>query len=237
MFALMRNRLGIPGLIAVIALVFAMIGSAYAAKKYVITSTSQIKPSVLKSLQGKPGPAGANGSNGAKGDPGAPGTAGANGKDGTNGTNGEPGEPGEPGSPWTAGGVLPPEATETGAWSIRSTTPPSVVETAISFPIQLAAEISETNVHIEPQGFPTGASAAEIEECPGSAEAPKAKPGHLCVYISVTGGAGGSAITPALPPEKITSFEVGASKTGASLIFRAPVEEGLARGSWAVTAP
>ena len=35
--------------IATIALVFAMSGGAYAAKKYLISSTKQISPSVLKS--------------------------------------------------------------------------------------------------------------------------------------------------------------------------------------------
>jgi hypothetical protein len=35
-----------------LALVFAMSGGAYAARRFVITSTKQIKPSVLKSLSG-----------------------------------------------------------------------------------------------------------------------------------------------------------------------------------------
>jgi hypothetical protein len=88
MFSPLRNRFGVSGVIAVIALVFAMVGGAWAAQKYVITSTKQIKPSVLKALKGSagaPGPAGANGTNGAqglKGDPGAPGSVG---KDGING--------------------------------------------------------------------------------------------------------------------------------------------------------
>lgn len=94
MFALLRNRLGIPGVISLIALVLAMAGGAYAAKKYIITSTSQIKPSVLKALQGKAGPAGAQG---APGTPGSQGAAGSAGKEGTQGLQGEPGEPGKAG--------------------------------------------------------------------------------------------------------------------------------------------
>ena len=44
----MRIRFPGPGtVIAVIALVAALGGTAYAAKKYIITSKSQIKPSVL----------------------------------------------------------------------------------------------------------------------------------------------------------------------------------------------
>ncbi len=85
------NRFGIPGVISVIALVFAMVGGAYAAKKYVITSTNQIKPSVLKAIS-KPGP---KGDTGAKGDNGS---AGASGPAGAKGDAGSPGGPGANGT-------------------------------------------------------------------------------------------------------------------------------------------
>jgi hypothetical protein len=71
--------------IALLALFFALGGTAIAAKHYLITSASQIKPSVLKQLQGKTGPpgsAGANGSNGANGAQGLQGPQGANGPPG-----------------------------------------------------------------------------------------------------------------------------------------------------------
>jgi hypothetical protein len=86
------SRLPRPAtVLAFAALVIALTGSAIAAKKYLITSTGQIKPSVLAKLQGNTGPAGAKGdagAAGAKGDTGAAGTNGTNGTDGTNGTNG-----------------------------------------------------------------------------------------------------------------------------------------------------
>lgn len=47
-----RKRLTYANVAMTLALVFAMSGGAYAAKKYVISSTKQIKPSVLKQLQG-----------------------------------------------------------------------------------------------------------------------------------------------------------------------------------------
>jgi hypothetical protein len=69
-------------IIASIALFFSLAGTGIAATHYLITSTSQIKPSVLKSLkstgprgpQGQQGPAGAAGAVGAAGAAGAAGT-------------------------------------------------------------------------------------------------------------------------------------------------------------------
>jgi Collagen triple helix repeat (20 copies) len=84
MLSPLRNRFGIPGVISVVALVFAMTGGAFAAK-YLITSTKQISPSVLKKLKGATGPAGPAGAQGPAG------PAGANGKDGASGTNGKDG--------------------------------------------------------------------------------------------------------------------------------------------------
>ena len=78
MFSAIRRRLRLSPatVIAGLALVFAMTGGAYAAKKYLITSTKQISPSVLKQLQGKAGAAGAPGAAGAQGAQGPAGPAG-----------------------------------------------------------------------------------------------------------------------------------------------------------------
>jgi hypothetical protein len=83
--------------IAGLALVFAMTGGAYAAKKYLITSTKQISPSVLKSLQGKAGPAGVNGVQGTAGPAGPQGPAGAGGDTGAAGKDGSAGSAGPAG--------------------------------------------------------------------------------------------------------------------------------------------
>src|SRR5579862_4067412 len=133
MFSAMRRRIRVTPatVIAGLALVFAMSGGAYAAKKYLITSTKQISPSVLKALQGKAGAAGAQGAAGPAGPVGPAGPAGKDGANGTNGANGKDGvagkdgatgktgttgPAGKEGSPWTAGGTLPSEATETGTF-------------------------------------------------------------------------------------------------------------------------
>src|SRR5262245_15974853 len=63
-------------IVAVIALVVALGGTAFAAKKYVITKTTQIKPRVLAQLR-KTGPAGPIGLPGPAGPAGERGSAGA----------------------------------------------------------------------------------------------------------------------------------------------------------------
>ncbi len=89
MFKELRKRVTFVNVAMTLALVFAMSGGAYAAKKFLITSTKQISPSVLKQLKGNAGPAGAQGAPGAPGSNGAPGKDGSPGKDGTNGSNGK----------------------------------------------------------------------------------------------------------------------------------------------------
>jgi hypothetical protein len=81
----MRKRMTYANVAATLALVFSMTGGAIAANHYLITSTKQISPKVLKKLRG------AKGKTGATGKAGATGKEGAAGKNGTNGTNGERG--------------------------------------------------------------------------------------------------------------------------------------------------
>jgi hypothetical protein len=101
MFSRIRRRMTYANIAMTLALVFAMSGGAYAAGKYLITSTKQIKPSVLASLkgakgangaQGPAGPAGPAGPEGKVGAPGAPGKEGAGGANGSDGQNGAAGE-------------------------------------------------------------------------------------------------------------------------------------------------
>jgi hypothetical protein len=94
----MRLRRPTPGTaIALVALFFALGGSAVAASHYLITSTKQIKPSVLRALRGHngqtgpPGPTGPQGTPGPQGLPGAPGAPGKEGKEGKEGKQGPPG--------------------------------------------------------------------------------------------------------------------------------------------------
>src|SRR6476659_8159306 len=101
----MRRRITYANVAATLALVFAMSGGALAAKHYLISSTSQISPKVLKELKkagarGATGPAGtqgAAGANGVNGAAGAKGETGPEGKQGPEGKIGPKGERGEKG--------------------------------------------------------------------------------------------------------------------------------------------
>jgi hypothetical protein len=82
----MRKYLSYANVVSSLALVFAMGGGAIAANHYLISSTKQISPAVLKKLKG------ATGKTGARGSIGAPGPAGPGGPAGKDGARGNPGE-------------------------------------------------------------------------------------------------------------------------------------------------
>lgn len=82
----MHKRLVVVG--ALVVALFVAAGGAAAAGHFVITSTSQIKPSVIQALRGKQGLRGLTGA------PGAP---------GLQGVQGPPGSPGPAGAPGAAG--------------------------------------------------------------------------------------------------------------------------------------
>jgi hypothetical protein len=96
MLSPLRNRFGIPGVISVIALVFAMLGGAYAASDNAgsgkATASAKKGP---RGPRGPKGPKGPAGPSGPAGPAGAKGDTGAAGSNGSNGTNGAPGAPGK----------------------------------------------------------------------------------------------------------------------------------------------
>ncbi|HEY3970916.1 MAG TPA: hypothetical protein VGL79_05905 [Solirubrobacteraceae bacterium] len=84
--------------IACLALFFALGGTAIAAQHYLITSTSQIKPSVLAKLKGDAGATGAQGSTGSTGPAGPAGATGSEGPAGPQGKTGFTGPQGPAGA-------------------------------------------------------------------------------------------------------------------------------------------
>jgi hypothetical protein len=272
MFSALRRRLTYTNVGVTLALFFSMSGGALAASHYLITSTKQIKPSVLSALRGKAGAAGANGAagpagpaggQGVKGETGATGLQGPEGKEGKEGKPGKEGKAGKEGSPWTAGGTLPPEKTETGAWSASGTasTGDVCIPNALEGPV-LSNNDSESRCpsgydDYEVGNYAVGAISFTIPlekplgeeevhylkyeeriagKCEGSFEEPTAAPGNLCVYVgsAVQNAGKGLVIPPGLNPVP------GALKAGAVVFVLKGGEVGeevLAAGTWAVTAP
>src|SRR5438128_9675848 len=89
MFSTLRTRFGIPGVISVIALVFAMFGGAYAA------SNSASGGKATASAKAKKGPRGPKGATGPAGPQGPAGLQGPKGDSGAPGSNGAPGAAGK----------------------------------------------------------------------------------------------------------------------------------------------
>ena len=234
MLSSIRNRLTYANAAMTLALVFAMSGGAYAASKYVITSTKQIKPSVLSALKGKSGPAGPAGPTGAagpaggagpQGPAGATGAKGETGAVGAAGALGKEGKAGKEGSPWAAGGTLPKGSSESGVWGVNQVAEePSTVNIPISFTIPLAKSLDAAHIHLIESGEPTPSG------CAGSQEEPKAEPGNLCIW----GGVAGSSLT------EFTTLDVETGLTGAGkngvLLIRNVLKGAFGRGEWVVTA-
>ena len=76
MFKSRGRTLSYANVTATLALIFAMSGGALAANHYLINSTKQINPKVLKKLKGQAGRAGLNGAAGKDGAPGKEGVSG-----------------------------------------------------------------------------------------------------------------------------------------------------------------
>ena len=231
----LRNRFGIPGVIAVIALVFAMFGGAYAATKGGGRNNLKSQPGLnskqkreVKALaKGSPGPAGPQGPAGSNG---KDGSSGATGAQGPAGNAGEDGEDGEDGSPWTAGGVLPPGSTETGSYFAIVPEEFTLISAAISFSIPLSGPLDAAHSIYVPVGntSTTHCSAAPLN---GTAANPKADEGYLCVYGVVEAN-----VSPVVTDPSISASPPGAARSGAGVSgFVTTTVPGNIKGTWAVT--
>lgn len=256
MFSTLRTRFGIPGVISVIALVFAMIGGAWAANtssgggskatasdSRATASDSQATASAkakrgARGPRGATGPAGPTGPTGPQGATGAQGTTGPQGEQGEPGPQGPPGSAGPEGSPWTLGGVLPPGKTETGAWGFTNG-PAGGGRTYVSFPIPLAAPIAFGNTTIIAQGATPPETCDDGVAPAAGPNHPEADPGYFCAFV--TFAPPGVVFNPgALNPGRVGSpvAVLGTGTMGAIVgASEGPAGSEEMWGTFAVTAP
>jgi hypothetical protein len=151
-----RRYLSYANVAATLALLFSMSGGALAANHYLIHSTNQISPKVLKKLKGN---AGKKGSAGARGSRGARGATGATGPQGS------------------ALSVLASGQSESGTYGVGvpGGKAGETVETSASFPIPLAEGAPKSQVVLATVGAP-------VTHCSGPGHADK---GFLCIYSNV----------------------------------------------------
>jgi hypothetical protein len=202
-----RRHLNYANVVATIALLFAMSGGALAANHYLVNSTRQINPKVLKKLRGKTGRTGAKG---------------------VTGTNGPAGPAGPAGSQGPAGGfaeVLPSGKTTRGVYAVQSAPGPEIGFSTISFAATLA---SEPTVHYIPHGEVVPSACAG-----GTVSLPQAAPGNLCVFEAFHNGALpflDNVANEEDPKSGVSGMAIGiATREGGGT--------STAFGAWAVTAP
>jgi hypothetical protein len=208
----MRRRLTYANVTATLALVFAMSGGALAANHYLINSTKQINPKVLKKLTGKAGAPGATGATGATG---AVGPAGAPGKEGSHGENGKDGKEGKEGEPGPLLKTLPSGATVYG--TIGAEAQVNGVEVAANAQLPFPAPVALDNAHV---------LVAPKTQCKGSSENPTAEAGYVCIY-------------PYYESDPATGFVWGSqkSKYGFQMSFNSTGVGDAVFANWAYTAP
>jgi hypothetical protein len=231
----LREPFGKAGLIvACLALIAALGGTAFAAAKLNSTQKKEVEK-ISKKFAGKPGAAGATGPAGPAG-PTAP--AGAAGKEGPQGKEGVPGKEGLQGKEGKAGktgftATLPAGETETGTWAAPSaSTTLGILEWgSISFPIPLSAGLAPANVHYVTEAEQTGTPPSQ---CSGNAEEPEAAEGNLCVYEGPHSSPVGGAEEAHL--KKPGANAGGASVAGALVEIEQATAGDYFNGSWAVTA-
>jgi hypothetical protein len=250
MFTHIHERLGTAGfIIAVIALIAAMTGGAYAAlsasdKKVVKKEAKKFSKQFSKQFA-EPGPPGPAGTPGAKGDPGAAGKEGATGKEGKEGKQGLQGKEGKEGKEGPPGPLLEELTsgeTLKGFWSGSADGEGTRLLLPISFPFPVLPAPTliyvegEFGVEVDSSGFKgvrEGEEAVE-EACPGTPAAPDASPGFVCVYTlnssEVEKNFEGGFLAGLANP---TSFGVAIPLT---TTLSGSTEEGWVRGTWAVTA-
>jgi hypothetical protein len=219
-----RRKLSYANIAATLALVFSMSGGALAASHYLINSTKQINPKVLKQLRGYTGKRGATGPRGVRGATGAKGTAGAKGAKGAKGAAGAKGATGAMGpAGQSALSPLVSGQSESGDYGIRpanATTTGNIGE-SLTFPVPLAAGTPKWEVT---------ATAAPTAHCPGPGRAER---GYLCFYSTERTG----VAVPTVRDMEEVAKPAGTGRFGFDMTWSLTAGNASDIGTYTVTAP
>ena len=254
MFSAIRKHLTPSTAIAIVALVFAITGGAFAATggsgnggkgasasatPLASAAKSKAKPKAgargpagpagKTGATGPAGPAGPAGAAGAKGENGAAGGQGPQGPQGPQGEKGETGKEGTPGKPGKNGTFgdepLPAGKTLTGVYAASGSAEGKFPEGLVSTGVSFALPVpGEPVVHYIKAGETT-----LPEGCKGTVSEPGAEEGNLCVFSQSEVNTASVGATLSGSP---TLGTIGAKVTGT------PAAKGLVviGGTWAVTA-
>jgi collagen triple helix repeat protein len=223
-----REPFGKAGVVlAVLALVFAAVGGAYAAGGGLSGKQKKEVTKIAKKYAGKPGPAGPAGPAGPKGEPGAKGDKGAAGTNGINGTNGSNGEAGMC-SAAKPECVAPSGAVMTGDWIFATTSPEAALQ--ISYPLRLASAPTSVQWIEMGGGDPANPAYEPTTACPGIGEA--TTPGVLCIYMG-----NNQPVLGSFAPETTDSYSGDLQAGFGAFLPNQGSGEMWGFGSWAIKAP
>lgn len=206
---MLKPKLTYANVAATLALVFSMTGSAIAAHHYLITSTKQISPKVIKALKGNKGPQGPKGETGTKGE---------RGEKGEQGLRGETGQ--------SALSPLPSGQSESGDYGIRAATTAtsSFMDISVTYPVRLAQPIANSHVIYTQISSP-------VTHCSGPGHA---DPGYLCVYSANSTGV---SAPPTFDDFEESSIPSGAGRYGFDMEWSVTGSAPFDLGTYTVTAP
>jgi hypothetical protein len=190
----------------------------------------ELRP-ILRGAQGPKGDAGPRGEPGTAGIQGPPGPAGEPGPRGPQGPAGAPGPPGPRGERGDPGGLsptLPSGLTLRGVYRVAGGQATAPAGTLAADSLTFAMPLT-----FGPAAHIVLVGAAPPAQCPGTATAPSAAPGNLCVYEAAAVNAAGQAMV-----DPSTNLLGEASRYGAA-VLAVSNEPGffVSTGTWAVTAP
>jgi hypothetical protein len=205
---LVPRHLTYANVAATLALVFSMAGGALAASHYLINTTRQINPKVLKQLKGRSGTRGALGPEGPQGPLGPQGHKGDTGREGPEGLSDLK--------------SLPSTDSESGIYDVQpdSGATSGKVSTAVGFSLSVDGELHTEYIAV---GSPATTHCAERGQ---------AARGYLCVYSADSGGV---ELTPSILNP--ATGAAGAGRRGFILQWTVTAAEAFDFGTYTVTAP